>query len=145
METIAKHAQGLVYSLLCLMPSLYQKASLNALLGLFLEAQGHALPQHTQIKSASSLSRFLNHYAWSTRRVIRATRQATLQQIAQHRPRRGTPLRVLIDLTSLEKCGKFLHLSTPTDDPEHPDPRVANAQWQTGTASGCIVFNVSSG
>ena len=53
METIAKHAQGLVYSLLCLMPSLYQKASLNALLGLFLEAQGHALPQHTQLKSAS--------------------------------------------------------------------------------------------
>ena len=99
----------LVYSLLCLMPSLYQKASLNALLGLFLEAQGHALPQHTQLKSASSLSRFLNHYAWSTRRVIRATRQAVLQQIAQHRPRKGTPLRVLIDLTSLEKCGKFLH------------------------------------
>lgn len=56
METIAKHAQGLVYSLLCLMPSLYQKASLNALLGLFLEAQGHALPQHTQSKSPSSLS-----------------------------------------------------------------------------------------
>jgi len=44
METIATHAQGLVYSLLYLMPSLYQKASLNALLGLFLEAQGHALP-----------------------------------------------------------------------------------------------------
>lgn len=40
MEIIAKHTQGLVYSLLCLMPSLYQKASLNALLGLFLEAQG---------------------------------------------------------------------------------------------------------
>ena len=51
METIAKHAQGLVYSLRCLMLSLYQKASLNALLGLFLEAQGHPLPQHTQSKS----------------------------------------------------------------------------------------------
>jgi hypothetical protein len=45
METIAKHAQGLVYSLLSLMPSLYQKANLNAMLGLFLEAQGHALYQ----------------------------------------------------------------------------------------------------
>ncbi len=44
METILQHAQGLVYSLLCLMPSEYQKASLNALLGLFLEAQGHAYP-----------------------------------------------------------------------------------------------------
>jgi hypothetical protein len=40
METIVEHAQGLVYSLLCLMPSAYQKASLNAMLGLFLEAQG---------------------------------------------------------------------------------------------------------
>ena len=31
METILQHAQGLVYSLLCLMPSAYQKASLKAL------------------------------------------------------------------------------------------------------------------
>jgi len=59
METIVAHAQGLVYSLLCLMPSVYQKASLKAMMGLFLEAQGHALPQHTQVKSASSLGRFL--------------------------------------------------------------------------------------
>ncbi len=132
METIAKHAQGLVYSLLCLMPSLYQKASLNALMGLFLEAQGHALPQHTQSKSPSSLSRFLNHYAWSTRAVIRATRQGILQQITQHRPRQGTPLRVLIDLTTLPKCGKFLHLSTPTADPAHPDPWVRMLNGKRG-------------
>jgi len=78
------------------------------------------------------LSRFLNHYSWSTRRVIRATRQAILQQIAQHRPHQGTPLRVLIDLTSLEKCGKFLHLSTPTDDPEHPDPWVRMLNGKRG-------------
>lgn len=130
METIAQHAQGLVYSLLCLMPSQYQKASLNALLGLFLEAQGHPFPQHTPVKSASSLSRFLNQYQWSTRRVIRTTRQAVLGQIAQHRPRKDQPLRVLIDLTTLAKCGKFLQLSTPTDDPESPDRwvRVLNGK-----------------
>ena len=81
METIVEHAQGLVYGLLCLMPSVYQKASLNALLGLFLEAQGHPLPQHTQVKSASSFSRFLNHYGWPTRQVMRTTRQAVLEQI----------------------------------------------------------------
>lgn len=121
MEPILQHAHGLVYSLLCLMPSVYQKASLNALLGLFLEAQGHPFPQQTQVKSASSLSRFLNHYLWSTRAVIRTTRQAALAQLAQHRPRKDLPLRVLIDLTSLEKCGKFRHLSTPTDDPDVPD------------------------
>lgn len=132
METIVAHAQGLVYSLLCLMPSVYQKASLKAMMGLFLEAQGHALPQHTQVKSASSLSRFLNHYSWSTREVIRTTRKAILEQIAQHRPHKGIPLRVLIDLTTLEKCGKFLHLSTPTDDPDHPDPWVRMLNGKRG-------------
>jgi hypothetical protein len=100
METILQHAQGLVYSLLCLMPSVYQKASLNALLGLFLEAQGHALPEHTQVKSPSSLSRFLNHYTWSTRSVIRTTRQAILQQLSSHRPHPRIPIRILIDLTT---------------------------------------------
>lgn len=124
METILQHAQGLVYSLLCLMPSVYQKASLKALLGLFLDAQGHALPAHTSVKSASSLSRFLNRYAWPTRRVIRTTRQAILQQIATHLPHSRTPIRILVDLTTLEKTGKFWHLSTPTSDPEQPDPWV---------------------
>ncbi|MDX2243217.1 MAG: transposase [Leptolyngbyaceae cyanobacterium bins.302] len=130
METIVQHAQGLVYSLLCLMPSEYQQASLKALLGLFLEAQGHPLPQQTQLKSTSSLSRFLNHYLWSTRAVIRTTRQAMLQQVAWHRLRQDLPLRVLIDLTTLEKCGKFLQLSTPTEDPKQPDPwvRVLNGK-----------------
>ncbi|WP_233748707.1 hypothetical protein [Leptodesmis sichuanensis] len=71
METILQHAQGLVYSLLCLMPGAYQKASLKARLGLFLDAQGHALPAHTSVKSASSLSRLLKRYNWSTRGVMR--------------------------------------------------------------------------
>jgi hypothetical protein len=121
METSVEYTQGLVYRLLCSMPSVYQKASLNALSGLFLEAQGHPLPQHTQVKSASSLSRFLNHYVWSTHGMIRATRQAILKQITGHPLRKGLPLRVLIDLTTLKKCDKFLHLSTPTDDPNHPE------------------------
>jgi hypothetical protein len=74
------------------MPSVYQKTSLNALLALFLEAQGHPLPQQTQVKSASSLSRFLNIYNWSTRHLIRTTRQAVLQQIAQQHPPQKHPL-----------------------------------------------------
>ncbi|MDX2213602.1 MAG: transposase [Oculatellaceae cyanobacterium bins.114] len=124
METILQHAQGLVYSLLCLMPSTYQKASLKALLGLFLDAQGHALPAHTHVKSASSLSRFLNRYSWSTRGVIRTTRQAILQQMAAHLPHARIPIRILIDLTTLEKSGKFWHLSTPTVDSEQSDPWI---------------------
>jgi hypothetical protein len=106
------------------MPSTYQKASLNALLGLFLDAQGHALPAHTAVKSPSSLSRFLNRYNWSTRRVIRTTRQAILQQIATHLPHARTPIRILIDLTTLEKSGKFWQLSTPASDPQAPDPWI---------------------
>lgn len=124
METILQHAQGLVYSLLCLMPSACQKDSLNALLGLFLDTQGHALPAHTAVKSASSLSRFLNRYNWSTRGVIRTTRQAILQQLTTHLPHAKTPIRLLIDLTTLEKSGKFWHLSTPTANPHQPEPWI---------------------
>ncbi|MDV2994706.1 MAG: hypothetical protein N4J56_004360 [Chroococcidiopsis sp. SAG 2025] len=63
-----------------------------------------------------------------------------LQQIAQHPPHQTTPLRVLIDLTSLEKCGKFLQMSTPTDDPEAPDPWVRIRWRQAGAAFGGVVF-----
>ena len=132
METILQHAQGLVYSLLCLMPSVYQKASLQAMLGLFLEQQGHALPEHTRVKSASSLSRFLNHYSWPTRRVIRTTRKAILEQLLAHPPHYSVPVRVLIDLTTLPKTGKFKSLSSVTDDPESPDPWVRMLNGKRG-------------
>ena len=128
MENIVKYAQNLVYSLLCLMPSVYQKASLNAILGLFLEAQGHPYPEHTQVKSASEVSRFLNHYNWSTRGLIRATRQAILGQIAKHLPSKQVPLKILIDLPTLEKCGKFLHLSNPTKAEPDSWVRILNGK-----------------
>ena len=94
------------------MPSVYQKASLKAVLGLFLDAQGHALPEHTPVKSASSLSRFFNHYQWSTRQVIRTTRAAIIEQLRAHPVRKGIPVRLLVDLSTLKKTGKFWHLST---------------------------------
>jgi len=107
-KTILAHAQGLVYTLLNLMPSTYQRDSLQALLGLFLEAQGHPLPEHSKTKSASALSRFLNVYPWSTRRLIRSTRSFVLQQIlSQPRQGRRPILQVIVDLTTLEKRGKF--------------------------------------
>jgi hypothetical protein len=117
-----KHAQTLVYSLISLMPIVYQKASLKALLGRFLSEQGHALPEHRLLKSASSLSRFLNHYRWSTRQVIRATRAAVLQQLAMHPVPANLLVRLLVDLTTLKKTGKFWHLSTPTEDIDAPEP-----------------------
>ena len=42
------HAQDLVYNLKELMPTKYQKENLETMLGLFLEAQGHPLPEHYQ-------------------------------------------------------------------------------------------------
>jgi hypothetical protein len=108
MSTILAHAQGLVYTLLSMMPSHYQRDSLQALLGLFLQAQGHPLPQQCKAKSASALSRFLNVYPWSTRKLIRTTRQMALQQIMSQCSKGRKPfLQVIIDLTTLEKRGKF--------------------------------------
>ena len=47
------NAQDLVYTLQELMPTKYQKENLEAMLGLFLQAQGHPLPEHSKTKSAS--------------------------------------------------------------------------------------------
>lgn len=108
METILVHAQALVYTLLDLMPTSYQRDSLQAFLELFLEAQGHPLPEHSQLKSPGALSRFLNEYDWSTRQVIRVVRQQILNQLLRYCPRGRRPwLQVIVDLTTLEKCGKF--------------------------------------
>lgn len=127
-----QHAQTLVYSLISLMPSVYQQASLKAVVGLFLNAQGHALPEHTPIKSASSLSRFLNRYRWPTRQVIRTVRAAVLEQLRQHPVPKGVSVRLLIDLTTLKKTGKFWHLSTPMGDIEAPDPWVRMLNGKRG-------------
>lgn len=108
MESILAHAQGLVYTLLSLMPSQYQRDNLEAMLGLFLQAQGHPLPQHSKTKSASALSRFLNVYDWSTRSVISTTRARIIKEILCQCPKGRKPfLQVIIDLTTLEKFGKF--------------------------------------
>ncbi|MBW4642205.1 MAG: transposase [Goleter apudmare HA4340-LM2] len=108
MVSLLAHAQGLVYTLLSLMPSNYQRDNLQAMLGLFLEARGCPLPEHSKVKSASALSRFLNIYDWSTRSVIRTTRARIVQQILSECSKGRKPcLQVIIDLTTLEKFGKF--------------------------------------
>ena len=102
------NAQDLVYNLKELMPTVYQKENLEAMLGLFLEATGHSLPEHSQTKSASALSRFLNINPWSTRDLIRTVRHGALLQVLSESPKGRKPfLQVIIDLTTLEKCGKF--------------------------------------
>jgi hypothetical protein len=44
MEIILAHAHTLMYTILALMPSRYQRDNLEAMLGLFLAADGKPLP-----------------------------------------------------------------------------------------------------
>jgi hypothetical protein len=90
------------------MPTAYQRDNLQAMLGLFLQAEGHPLPEYSQVKSPSALSRFLNEYRWSTRQVIRTVRHQVLQRILGYQAKGRRPwLQLIVDLTTLEKCGKF--------------------------------------
>ncbi|MHC5719476.1 MAG: IS701 family transposase, partial [Nostoc sp.] len=75
------YAQELVYNLKELMPTQYQKDNFDAMLGLFLSAQGHPLPEHSKTKSPSALSRFLNINPWSTRDMIRIVRSHILDTV----------------------------------------------------------------
>lgn len=54
------------------------------------------------------MSRFLNHYDWNTRGVIRQVRSEIVAQIkAQERSGRAPLIQVVLDLTTLEKVGQF--------------------------------------
>ena len=79
----------------------------------FLEADGNPRPEHAPIKSPSAFSRFLNHYDWNARAIIRTIRTAVTAQIwslyAQRKGRRPI-LEIMVDLTTLEKSGKFPNL-----------------------------------
>lgn len=108
METILVHAQAIVYNLVSLMPTVYQRDNLQAMLGLFLQAEGRPLPENSQVKSASALSRFLNQNRWSTRQVIGTVRHQVLHRLLGYTAKGRRPwLQVIIDLTTLDKCGKF--------------------------------------
>jgi len=65
MSALFPQAQALVLGLKTLISSIYQQDSLQALLGLFSEAQGFPL-------NTAKLSQFLNEYKLPTRQLIRA-------------------------------------------------------------------------
>lgn len=105
-------ARQLVYDLKQSMPSAAQSESFQALLGLFLQATGNIRLTHSNSKSASSLSRFLNHYHWSSKRLWGQLRRMQLEQLLNCRLRGRRPdLQVIVDLTSLEKTGDFAELA----------------------------------
>ena len=112
MNQILPQAEELLLALKQLMPTIYQQETLESLLGLFLSGKGNGLPHHCQTKSESAISRFLNYYNWSTRSVIRTIRAYILNFILSGRTQGRKPiLQVILDLTTLEKVGKFPNLN----------------------------------
>jgi DDE superfamily endonuclease len=96
-----------------MMPSPYQRRSLEALLGLFLEATGNAHPEHSPLVSGSALSRFLNGYNWPVRAVIRRVRADIIVQVkAQDRYGSQPVIHLVLDLTTSDKTGKFAQLGS---------------------------------
>jgi hypothetical protein len=61
------------------------------------------------------LSRFLNHYGWSSRSLIRLLRKNALEALLERPTKAGRHpiVRAIIDLTPPEKSGKFEGLDGP--------------------------------
>ncbi|AEB12853.1 hypothetical protein Marky_2130 [Marinithermus hydrothermalis DSM 14884] len=102
-------ALSLLWTLLALLPSPHLQESLKALLLLLLHGHGKARPQHSQVKSPSALSRFLNRYPWPTRALIRLARKEAEKALDRARKKKGPKPRLLVvlDLVTLEKRGRF--------------------------------------
>ncbi len=108
MPVLSKYVQILFTSLLALMPTIYQKESFEAILGLLLEATGISRASNCPVKSGSSISRFLNKYKWPTRKLIAIFRKWVLHHILSYSQKGRRPhLQVILDLTTLEKRGEF--------------------------------------
>ncbi len=83
-------------------------AKLTSDVALFFQAQGHPLPAHSSAKSPSAINRFFNESSWSTRTVIVVIHAYILSQLLGYCPLGRRPwLQVIVDLTTLEKRGKF--------------------------------------
>ena len=108
-----KHAQALFCTLQTLFASRHQKASFTALIALFLKGDGCPTLRRSSSKSPAALSRFLNHYTWNARALIRISRQHALERLfAYYQQQRGRRPRLLVtvDLTTLKKAGCFSKL-----------------------------------
>jgi hypothetical protein len=103
-------AQALFISILACLPNRHMAQSLEALMHTILAANGNPRPQHVIGKSASAISRFLNEYVFNLSPIIeitRATIEKRLKEKYHKRPGRKKKLNIIIDLTTLEKTGKF--------------------------------------
>ncbi len=113
--------------------SRHQLESFNPLLAAFLDADGKPRPEHAPLKNTNTFQRFLNHYDWNARAIIRAVKAAILTQLVAvygNRKGRRPILEIIVDLTSLEKPGSFekleihqLNHSAPRACGVHPPSR----------------------
>jgi len=107
------HARVLFCTLVNLFVTPHQQQSFKALMALFLRGDGRPEPAHAVGKSESALSRFLNRYAWGAAALARVARRAAVRSLLEYyATRRGRRARLLImlDLTTLEKAGRFERL-----------------------------------
>ena len=105
-----QHALKLFCTLEHIFTSHHLTASFKTMMALFLKGDRHPQPHHAHGKSPAALSRFLNQYTWNSRSLIRQTRRAAVQSLMRYdQTRRGRrpKLLVMVDLTTLEKTGRF--------------------------------------
>jgi hypothetical protein len=101
-----KEALSVFNTIQALITTRYQRQTFNALIAAFLEADGNPRPEHAPIKSASAFSRFLNQYHWNARSIVQKIRTAIIAQLwAAY-----AYLKLILDLTTLEKTGAFPNL-----------------------------------
>ena len=100
-----------------ILASFSRKQHLNGvqvLLCHFLAALGQPRLNSATVKSPSAISRFLNHYDWNLRAVVRIMRRHALEQYFEYRQQfrgRRPRLELIVDLTSLGKEGQFTALT----------------------------------
>ena len=103
-------AQNLVYELKEQMPTVNQKLSFESMVGLFLEATGNIRLRKSKGKSASSLSRYLNQYQWSTKELWASIRRHQMETLLGIKGQGRPHLKIIVDLTSINKVGEFPEL-----------------------------------
>lgn len=84
--------------------------TLAVVLSCFLAALGQPGFCRSPAKSPSAISRFVNHYAWSLRTLVRAMRHHALDAFQSYQGgRRGRRpiIEIIVDMTSIVKEGEF--------------------------------------
>lgn len=104
-----KRARILADHLLSVPRTIYQRRSLEAALGMFLDLGRKTALHRASTVSASALSRFLNAYTWDTRACWDSLQHTQWESLLLAARRKRRPrLHLCVDLTSIPKTGQQL-------------------------------------